>query len=152
MAERLYYEARLEALVRKERSFGVQLRGFVRGLVVDDVDAFYLPSRMLVAIVLSVFANVFMALALTSIFNGIDDRVAALDISAIVNMFTGLALLQSQFHAITGSDFFMSGVQDNERFGMNNWQAEWDGKQGAYAFAANLSDAEKAELVNKPAA
>lgn len=33
------------------------------------------------------------------------------------------------FDSITGCDFFISSVQDNVRFGINDWQHEWDGKQ-----------------------
>lgn len=52
------------------------------------------------------------------------------------------------YDAITGCDFFMTGVQDNERFGVQDWQVQWDGKQEEYTFAKNLSEEEKAKLVN----
>ena len=54
------------------------------------------------------------------------------------------------YDAITGCDFFMTGVQDNERFGIQDWQVQWDGKQEEYTFAKNLSEEEKAKLVNMP--
>lgn len=53
------------------------------------------------------------------------------------------------YDAITGCDFFISGAKDNVRFGLNNWQAQWDGKQDAYTFGANLNKQERSELVNK---
>merc|ERR1719487_2402634 len=53
------------------------------------------------------------------------------------------------YDSITGCDFFISGKQDNERFGLQGWQAAWDGKQDDYKYGQNLSDAQKAELVNK---
>lgn len=52
------------------------------------------------------------------------------------------------FDAITGCDFFLSGAKDNERFGLNNWQNAWDGKQDAYTFGKNLNKEERSELVN----
>jgi len=51
--------------------------------------------------------------------------------------------------AITSCDFFITGMQDNVRFGLNNWQQSWDGQQAAYHFGANLTGKEKAMLVNK---
>lgn len=58
---------------------------------------------------------------------------------------TGLPVYDS----ITGCDFFISGSQDNARFGIQNWQKSWDGQQDAYVYGQNLTDAEKARLVNK---
>merc|ERR1711865_789921 len=31
------------------------------------------------------------------------------------------------FESITCADFFISARQDNPRFGLNNWQSDWDG-------------------------
>lgn len=45
----------------------------------------------------------------------------------------------------------MSSVQDNERFGIQDWQVVWDGKQEGYSFAQNLTEEELATLVSKPA-
>ena len=67
--------------------------------------------------------------------------------SDAVRAATGLPV----YDAITACDYFMSGVQDNERFGMRNWQSEWNGRQADYAFAANLTEEERKALVNKPA-
>jgi hypothetical protein len=53
------------------------------------------------------------------------------------------------YDAITGCDFFISGAKDNARFGINNWQADWDGKQEDYKFGTNLTDKQSASLVNK---
>jgi hypothetical protein len=53
------------------------------------------------------------------------------------------------YDAITSCDFFISGRKDNERFGLNNWQKSWDGKQDSYKFGANLDKEERGELVNK---
>lgn len=53
------------------------------------------------------------------------------------------------YDAITGCDFFISGCKDNERFGIQGWQKKWDGKQDAYTFGANLTEAQQASLVNK---
>ena len=52
------------------------------------------------------------------------------------------------FDAITCCNFFMSGVQDNPRFGLNEWQERFDGQQEQYEYGQNLSDAQKALLVN----
>jgi len=51
--------------------------------------------------------------------------------------------------AITASNFFMAGYLDDERFGMNDWQEEWDGEQEDYSYGDNLTDEEKDQLVNK---
>jgi len=53
------------------------------------------------------------------------------------------------FDAITCCDFFMTGFQDNKRFGTNDWQKDWDGKQEKYEFGQNLNAKEKAKLTNK---
>lgn len=51
--------------------------------------------------------------------------------------------------AITNCNFFISGRQDNPRFGMQQWQHKWDGEQDDYAYGSNLSKEKKAKLVNK---
>jgi len=53
------------------------------------------------------------------------------------------------FDAITGCNFFISGCQDNERFGINNWQEAWDGKQANYVYGQNLDAGDRAKLVNE---
>lgn len=53
------------------------------------------------------------------------------------------------YDAITGCNFFISGCQDNVRFGLNNWQKQWDGVQDKYSFGKNLNMQERTELVNK---
>ena len=47
------------------------------------------------------------------------------------------------YDAITACDFFMTGVQDNERFGLQGWIEEWDGAQDPYKFGQELSEDEK---------
>lgn len=53
------------------------------------------------------------------------------------------------FDSITCADFMISGVKDNPRFGLNNWQEKWDQEQEHYKFGDNLSNSEKALLKNK---
>jgi len=53
------------------------------------------------------------------------------------------------YDAITACNFFIDGFKDNARFGLNDWQKEWDGEQEKYSFGDNLSSYEKEELVNK---
>jgi len=53
------------------------------------------------------------------------------------------------FDAITACNFFMEGLKDNERFGLNNWQEGWDGVQDKYKYGDNLTEREKEELINK---
>jgi len=53
------------------------------------------------------------------------------------------------FDAITGCNFFIAGRQDNERFGIQNWQQGWDGKQDEYKYGQNLDQGDKDKLVNK---
>lgn len=54
------------------------------------------------------------------------------------------------FDAITCADFFMSSKKDNPRFGLNNWQNQWNGEQEKYNFGDNLDEAEKKDLINTP--
>jgi len=42
------------------------------------------------------------------------------------------------YDAITNCDFFMDGMRDNDRFGLNDWQHKWDGRQEKYVFGQNL--------------
>jgi hypothetical protein len=53
------------------------------------------------------------------------------------------------YDAITCCNFFIAGMQDNARFGINNWQKGWDGEQQNYTFGANLESEDRARLVNK---
>jgi len=53
------------------------------------------------------------------------------------------------YDAITACDFFMEGYLDNERFGLDDWQEDWDGVQEEYKFGDNLTRREKRRLVNK---
>jgi len=53
------------------------------------------------------------------------------------------------YDSITCCNFFISGEQDNKRFGINNWQKEWDGKQADYTFGSNLTHEMKLQVVNQ---
>jgi hypothetical protein len=53
------------------------------------------------------------------------------------------------FDAITCCDLFLNGFMDNPLFGLNDWQAAWDGKQDAYKLGANLGKEDLAKLENK---
>ena len=54
------------------------------------------------------------------------------------------------YDAITACNFFMSGFQENPRFGLlKNWQAKFDGRQEKYKFGDHLNDEQKAKLVNR---
>ena len=57
---------------------------------------------------------------------------------------TGLPVYDS----ISVCNSFMGGFLDNPRFGLNNFQAPWDGKQDPYKFGDNLTEKEKDNLVN----
>mmetsp|Transcript_59988 Transcript_59988/g.128742 ORF Transcript_59988/g.128742 Transcript_59988/m.128742 type:complete len:225 (-) Transcript_59988:216-890(-) len=65
--------------------------------------------------------------------------------SDAVRAATGLPVYDS----ITACNFFMTGLQDNKRFGLNNWQEAWDKQQDDYSFGGNLTAAQRAKLVNK---
>merc|ERR1719473_1480757 len=56
--------------------------------------------------------------------------------SDAVRAATGLPV----FDAITCCDFFTRAFVDNPRFGINDWQEEWDGEQEEYKLGANLSE------------
>lgn len=66
--------------------------------------------------------------------------------SDAVRAATGLPV----YDAITCCDFFLAGVKDNARFGINDWRQKWDGQQEAYSFGANLDAEDFSKLVNKP--
>jgi len=65
--------------------------------------------------------------------------------SDAVRQSTGLPV----YDAITACDFFICGMQDNKRFGVNDWQDEWDGQQEKYTFGKHLTGEQRADLVNK---
>ena len=46
-------------------------------------------------------------------------------------------------------NFFMESLQCNKKFGKQDWQKSWNGKQEAYEFGKELSENEKADLVCK---
>jgi len=58
---------------------------------------------------------------------------------------TGLCV----WDAITAADFYVNAYKDNPRFGLNDWQNEWDGVHDDYSFGQNLIEADRRELVNK---
>lgn len=51
--------------------------------------------------------------------------------------------------AITGADFYVNAYKDNPRFGINDWQDDWDEDQEEYKYGDNLISKDKDELVNK---
>lgn len=65
--------------------------------------------------------------------------------SDAIRFHTGLPVYDS----ITACDFFISGHKDNARFGLQDWQAEWDEEQEEYNYGDNLTEEEKNQLVNK---
>lgn len=50
------------------------------------------------------------------------------------------------FDAITCADFFISARKDNPRFGMNQWQNDWDGDQDDYTLGENLTAQDRARV------
>ncbi|XP_074636194.1 uncharacterized protein LOC141894421 [Acropora palmata] len=65
--------------------------------------------------------------------------------SDAIRFHTGLPVYDS----ITACHFFISGHKDNPRFGLDNWQDEFDEEQEEYQYGDNLTKKEKAALVNK---
>jgi len=65
--------------------------------------------------------------------------------SDAIRFHTGLPVYDS----ITACHFFISGHKDNVRFGLQDWQADWDEEQEEYEYGDNLTRKEKKELVNK---
>jgi hypothetical protein len=45
---------------------------------------------------------------------------------------------------------FIEGLVDNPRFGINEWQSEWDGVQEAYKLGQHLDEADKKALESIP--
>lgn len=50
------------------------------------------------------------------------------------------------YDAVTNCDFFIDGFRDNERFGIKDWQKEWDGQQENYKFGSELTESERAKM------
>merc|ERR1719464_1224158 len=46
------------------------------------------------------------------------------------------------FDAITCADFFIDARKDNPRYGLNQWQNDWDEQEDEYEFGQHLSAAE----------
>ena len=65
--------------------------------------------------------------------------------SDAIRFHTGLPVYDS----ITACHFFISGHKDNVRFGLQDWQDDWDEEQEEYDYGDNLTRKEKKELVNK---
>lgn len=65
--------------------------------------------------------------------------------SDAVRAATGLPV----YDAITGCNFFVTGMQDNKRFGLQGWREAWDGVQEDYHFGKNLDAEDRQALVNK---
>lgn len=55
------------------------------------------------------------------------------------------------YDAITCCNMFIEGLIDNPRFGISDWQHEWDGVQDEYKYAQHLDAEDRAALVNKAA-
>jgi len=62
--------------------------------------------------------------------------------SDAVRQATGLPV----YDAITNCDFFIDGFRDNDKFGLNGWQKEWDNEQEKYVFGQELSETARAAL------
>ncbi|XP_074628761.1 uncharacterized protein LOC141886496 [Acropora palmata] len=65
--------------------------------------------------------------------------------SDAIRFYTGLPVYDS----ITACHFFISGLKDNPRFGLQDWQDDWDEEQEEYQYGDNLTQEEKKQLVNK---
>ena len=50
------------------------------------------------------------------------------------------------FDSITTSNAFITSMQDNPRFGKNDWQEKWDGEQDKYKLGYNLSYEDQQKL------
>jgi Asp/Glu/hydantoin racemase len=50
------------------------------------------------------------------------------------------------YDAITCCNMFIEGLIDNPRFGINDWQEEWDGAQDDYQLGKNLDEEDKKAL------
>lgn len=55
------------------------------------------------------------------------------------------------FDSITTCNAFIAAMQDNPRFGANDWQQEWDGEQESYTIGQYLSAEDKALLQSSAA-
>jgi len=59
--------------------------------------------------------------------------------------YTGLPV----WDAITAADFYVTAYRDAPRFGLQDWQREWDGIHEVYELGDNLTKDEQALLINK---
>jgi hypothetical protein len=104
VAELLYQEKLLEALLREELSFKVQAKAVLLSFVGKDPDAFYLPIRVVAANAISIFAISFLAVVFSSTFYRFRDTVRSADISTRIAISTSLTGLQQAFLDATASD------------------------------------------------
>lgn len=51
--------------------------------------------------------------------------------------------------AITAADFYVTAFRDKPRFGLQDWQREWDGLQEDYFLGKNLTKDEEKLLLTK---
>ena len=65
--------------------------------------------------------------------------------SNAVRKATGLPV----FDCITNCDYLMSAHMSNPRFGLQDWQKDWDGVHEKYKFAQFLTAEQKRHLVNR---
>jgi hypothetical protein len=65
--------------------------------------------------------------------------------SDAVRRATGLPV----FDSITACDFFITGLKDNKKFGLNDWRHAWDGTQAEYQFGDHLTQEDREMIVNK---
>lgn len=69
-------------------------------------------------------------------------------VSNAVRSATGLPV----YDGITNVEFYMSGFLSSSRFGVQNWQEEFNGTHSTYEFGQELTPAEKKNLVWAPGA
>lgn len=104
LAQRLYAEERINALIIKERSLMTNVIEIVKGIFREDPEAFYMPVRIACAFTLSLFSLIFMAVWFSSTMYRFRSRVIEADIATRIAMYASLTSLESSFHEATGSD------------------------------------------------
>ena len=112
LADRLLLEGRIANLRRDELSLSVQFKALVRGIFADDLaTAFYVPARIAVAFVISLFSTVFMSIWFARTFSNLRTTVQTLDVRTLSAILGSIATLQSQFELLTGSDLPLEAIR-----------------------------------------
>jgi len=104
LKDRMLLEQRIEVAIQTERSYKTQAKEIMRSMVSADRDAFYYPSRMYAAFVISVFSTTFMARKFFLAADALVQRTQQLDDQQIQQMMSVRTTLQDSYRSLMRVD------------------------------------------------